>query len=74
MKTLYVVTGEGLETFVAEGKKGIEKGLRDLYDAQILEITKNRQGDLTIKALDSRGIFPLLAEPHTKIYGEQENV
>lgn len=74
MKTLYVVTAEGLETFVAWGKKGIEEALRDLFDAQILEITKHRQGDLTIKALDSHGILPpLLAEPHDEIYGEQND-
>jgi len=72
VKTLYVVTAEGLETFVAWGKEGIEEALRDLYDAQVLDFKPERNGDFEIKALDSRGAFKLTAEPHEIIYGEKD--
>jgi len=73
MKTLYVVTAEGLETFVAWGKEGIEEALRDLYDAQVLDFRPDRNGDFKIKALDRSGVLPeLTAEPHEIIYGEQD--
>lgn len=73
MKKIYVVTGEGLETFVAWGKEGIEEALRDLYDAQVLDFRPDRNGDLKIKAMDSFGVLPeLTAEPQKEIYGEQE--
>lgn len=74
MRTLYVVTAEGLETFVAWGITGVEEALRDLFDAQILDFAPDRSGDFKIKALDSFGTLPeLTAEPQTKIYGEQKN-
>ena len=73
MKTLYVVTAEGLETFVAWGKEGIEEALRDLYDAQITNMCITKCNDLKIEALDRSGYLPeLIAEPQKEIYGEQE--
>ena len=73
MKTLYVVTAEGLETFTAWGKEGIEEALRDLYDAQVLDFKPDRNGDFKIKALDSQGVFYLTAEPQKEIYGVQND-
>jgi len=74
MKTLYVVTAEGLETFAAWGKDGIEKALRDLFDAQILDFKPDRNGDFKIKALDSFGVLPeLTAEPQKEIYGSSHD-
>jgi len=74
MKTLYVVTADGLETFTAWGKEGIEEALRDLFDAQVLDFRPSRNGDFKIKALDSFGVLPeLTAEPHQEIYGEQDD-
>lgn len=74
MKTLYVVTAKGLETFFAWGQEGIEKGLLDLYSAQIKNIREDKDGDLTIEAIDELGYLPeLTAEPHTDIYGEQKD-
>lgn len=73
MKTLYVVTADGLETMVAWGKEGIEEGLRILFDAQILDIKTDRDGDLKIKAMDSFGALPeLTAEPHKDIFGSEQ--
>jgi len=74
MKKLYVVTAEGLETFVAWGKEGIEEALRDLFDAQVLDFKPERNGDFKIKALDCYGVLPeLTAEPQKEIYGEQDD-
>ena len=74
MKTLYVVTAAGLETFVAWDLEGMEEGLRDLFNAQITDVKKHRNGDLKIEALDQYGYLPeLTAEPHTEIYGEQND-
>lgn len=73
MQTLYIVTAEGLENFVAWGREGIEEGLQDLYEANILDIRRDRHGDLKIKAMDSFGSLPeLTAEPHKEIYGSEE--
>ena len=73
MKTLYVVTAEGLENFVAWDESGIEEGLHSLYGAQILDIKIDRHGDLKIKAMDSFGALPeLTAEPHKEIFGSEE--
>ena len=72
MKTLYIVTAEGLETFTAWGKDGIEEALRDLFDAQVLDFRPVKSGDFKIKALDSFGVLPeLTAEPQKEIYGEE---
>lgn len=74
MKTLFVVTAEGLEAFVAWGKEGIEEALRDLFDAQVLDFKPAKNGDFKIKALDSFGVLPeLTAEPHEVIYGEKDD-
>lgn len=72
MKTLFIVTSEDLETFVAWETDGIEKALHDLTGAQVLDIRPCRNGDFDIKAFDSQGVFHLTAEPHTEIYGEAE--
>lgn len=74
METLYVVTAEGLETFVAWEQEGIEEGLRDLFNAQITDVKQHKNGDLKIEALDQYGYLPeLTAEPHTEIYGVQDD-
>lgn len=74
MKTLYVVTAEGLETFAAWGKEGIAEALRDLFDAQITDLKQYKDGDLYIEALDQSGYLPeLTAERFTEIYGVQNN-
>ena len=74
MKTLYVVTAEGLETFVAWEREGIERALNLLFDAQMLDFKPDRNGDYKIKALDSFGVLPeLTAEAHQEIYGEQDD-
>ena len=73
MKTLFIVSSEDLERFAAWGKEGIEKALRDLSDAQILDFRPDRNGDFLIEALDSQGAFYLTAEPQKEIYGEQDD-
>ena len=73
MKTLYVVTAEGLENFVAWELEGIVEGLRDLYSAQITDWKKHKNGDLKLQALDESGYLPeLTAEPHKEIYGSSD--